>query len=71
MSKRRDRIEAVNAAAIALASGNYSTQAELWSLCVFFEQYIAKGAKGTLKEFGPEEPGPAQILSLVRKGETP
>ena len=28
----------------------------LWSLCVFFEMYLRKGSRGTLKDFGYKEP---------------
>jgi len=67
------RVEAVHAAATAFASGLYETQAELWSLAVFFERFIETGAEGTLTDFGPveydEDPaainGSAKILRLV------
>lgn len=35
-----------------------------WSLAVFLESYMLKGAKGTLREFGPKHP---KKLKLVRK----
>lgn len=28
----------------------------IWSLTVFFENYICEGADGTLEDFGPKEP---------------
>ena len=28
----------------------------VWSLAVFFEQYMLTGAKGTRDDFGPKEP---------------
>lgn len=28
----------------------------MWSLTVFFEQYIHEGAIGTMEDFGPKEP---------------
>lgn len=36
----------------------------IWSLSVFFEQYMATGAKGTRKDFGPRK---AKVLKLVSK----
>lgn len=62
---RKNRIEAINAAAIAFTGGQFETSEELWSLTVFFERYIERGARGTLKQFGPAEGEPAKILKLV------
>lgn len=28
----------------------------IWSVTVFFENYICEGAKGTQEDFGPKEP---------------
>lgn len=35
----------------------------LWSMTVFFEQYIHEGSDGTRKDFGPEEPIELKIVS--------
>ena len=29
---------------------------KLWSITVFFEQYMTEGANGTAESFGPKEP---------------
>jgi hypothetical protein len=62
---RQNRIEAINAAAIAFSGGAYERIEELWSLTVFFERYLERGARGTLKQFGPAEPGKAPVLKMV------
>jgi hypothetical protein len=61
------RIEAVNAASIAFSGKDRFTDIdELWSLCVFFERYIAFGGEATLKDFGPKKPKKAPVLRLVK-----
>lgn len=60
------RVEAINAAAIAFAGGDrYERIDELWSLTVFFERYLERGSRGTLKQFGPAPEPTAEILKLV------
>lgn len=59
------RIEAVHAAAVMFNNPNYDNVTELWSLTVFADRYIRYGARGTLKMFGPIQPEPATVLSLV------
>lgn len=62
MSKR-DRIEACKMVATVLSGKDEQPIIPYaWSLAVFFEQYIAKGAKGTIKEFGPKEPTEIRII---------
>lgn len=34
----------------------------LWSLAVFFESYIERGAAGTRKDFGPKKPRKLRIV---------
>lgn len=62
---RRNRIEAINAAAIAFTGGQYDSGEELWALTVFFERYLERGAHGTLKQFGPKKTKKAKVLQLV------
>lgn len=65
---RRNRVEAINAAAIAFTGGQFGTSEELWSLTVFFERYLERGARGTLKQFGPADAeATAEIVKLVPK----
>lgn len=62
------RVEAINAAAIAFTGGQYERIDELWSLTVFFERYLERGARGTLKQFGPAaEDRTAKVIRLVPK----
>jgi hypothetical protein len=62
---RKNRQAAIDAAAIAFTGGQFETSAELWALTVFFERYLERGAKGTLKQFGPAKAKKAKILKLV------
>lgn len=65
---RKNRQAAIDAAAIAFTGGQFETSEELWALTVFFERYLERGAKGTLKQFGPQVTGEtAKILKLVPK----
>ena len=52
------RREACRLAAIAMQGdckeGDIAQR--VWSLAVFFEQYMLTGAKGTRDDFGPKEP---------------
>lgn len=53
------RIKACELAAEVLAGHAWEDAAPMplgWSLAVFFEGYMLKGAKGTLKDFGPKRP---------------
>lgn len=67
----RVRTEACHMAAGILASeGGWdgdSSKARLWSLCVFFESFIAQGAKSTLKDFGPRKPKKAPVIQLITR----
>jgi len=38
----------------------------LWSVTVFFENYICEGAAGTAEDFGPKEP--VELSSVEAKG---
>lgn len=52
------RREACKMAAIAM-QGEFNDDAicpRLWSLTVFFENYMRDGASGTSEDFGPKEP---------------
>lgn len=63
-STRKTRIKACELAAQVMAERVFDTPAPmLWSLAVFFENYIDKGAKATLRDFGPR---PAKVALLVR-----
>lgn len=56
-SKRSTRIKACELAATVMAHRtDVSTAPLLWSLAVFFENYIDGGAKATMKDFGPNKP---------------
>lgn len=53
------RREACRLAAAAIRShevtdGSYAPM--LWSLAVFFENYLRDGAEGTQEDFGPKDP---------------
>lgn len=39
---------------------------KLWSVTVFFEQYMRLGADGTLDDFGPKEPVKLNAVSAAR-----
>lgn len=57
MTTARDlalRIEACRLAAQVFQSDEYIPK--LWSLAVFFENYMKEGAEGTRKDFGPKKP---------------
>lgn len=34
----------------------------VWSLCVFFESYIMKGANDTWRDFGPKKPAKLRVV---------
>lgn len=68
-NRQKRRRAAVKAAATVFAAGNYSTTEELWSLVVFFDRYIEKGAAGTMEDFGPVPEAPAAILKMVPKND--
>jgi len=63
------RIEACRLAAEAFKSPSFdgtNAGSDLWSLSVFFEQYIREGAAGTRRDFGPK--GPAKLkIATIRK----
>lgn len=63
---KKTRIKACELAAQVMAGrpNEVSFCPTLWSLTVFFEEYIKKGAEGTLKDFGPKKPAK---LKVVRK----
>ena len=53
---KRDRVKACELAALVMAGRPDDNPAPLvWSLAVFFESYIAYGAEGTRKDFGPKK----------------
>lgn len=57
LSKKSSRIKACELAAIVMAGRpNDNCAPLLWSLAVFFEEYIGVGASGTAREFGPKKP---------------
>jgi hypothetical protein len=56
-SKRSTRIEACRLAARAMQGNCDGPCADrLWSLCVFFENYIDGGAAATQEDFGYKDP---------------
>lgn len=55
------------AATIIAAEGGLGDKGRLWSLCVFFESYIASGSKATLKDFGPSRPKKAPVIQLITR----
>jgi hypothetical protein len=64
------RLEAIHAAADVFGvNDEWNTKESLWALCVFFESYINKGAKGTRKDFAPkrERRKKAPVIRLVTK----
>lgn len=61
---RRVREQACRCAALAL-SGRQEGESLVplaWSLTVFFETYIWKGAEGTRKDFGPKKPPKLRVI---------
>ena len=69
MSRRsraiRRREKACEFAAIVLAGQPVDDRIPYgWSLAVFFERYMAYGADGTMKDFGPKKP---KKLKMVDK----
>lgn len=55
-SRRSTRIKACELAAQVMAGRPDDTPAPLiWSLSVFFENYIDCGARATAKDFGPKK----------------
>lgn len=55
------------AADIISAEGGLDDKSRLWSLCVFFESYMAHGAKATLKDFGPPKARKAPVIQLISR----
>lgn len=64
--KQKRRRAAAKAAAQAFGTGRYDTGEELWALAVFFDKFIKKGGRGTLKKFGPQPEPSATILRVVQ-----
>ena len=61
------RIKACELAAIVMAGRPSETPSPLvWSLAVFFENYIDKGANGTAKDFGPKKPAKLHAIKPAR-----
>lgn len=60
------RREACRLAALSMPSDwkDGSFAIHIWSLAVFFEQYMREGENGTREDFGPKG---APVLSIVRK----
>lgn len=67
--KQKRRRAAVKAAAQVFGTGDYSEIEQLWALAVFFDKFIKKGGRGTLKKFGPAPEDPAVVLKLVPRDE--
>lgn len=61
------RVRACELAATVMASHESGEPyaPKIWSLCVFFEQYIEFGADGTMKDFGPKKRRKAPVIKLV------
>lgn len=59
----RVRTEACRCAALVLASRpDANLTPMVWSLAVFFEKYIASGAKATQRDFGPKDPPKLRVV---------
>lgn len=63
----RARVEACRCASVVLAGRPEDTVIPLgWCLATFFETYIAEGADGTAKAFGPKKP--PKLKAVKAKG---
>jgi hypothetical protein len=58
VASQRVRIKACELAALVLSTKKDGEDLVplAWSLAVFFEMYILKGAEGTREDFGPKDP---------------
>lgn len=66
-SRRADRIVACELAALVMSGrGDETPVPMIWSLTVFFEEYITKGAPGTAKNFGPKKPAKLKLVGTVK-----
>ena len=65
---RRNRELACKYAAMLMGNDHETDDwgQRLWSATVFFEAYLARGAQGTLRDFGPKKP---TKLTAIGKGE--
>lgn len=62
-SSRATRVKACELAATVMAGRpDEAFVPILWSLCVFFENYIDEGADGTRRYFGPKKPVKLKIV---------
>lgn len=63
-SLKKDRVKACELAAACMAGKGDADpiMPRLWSLTVFFEQYITFGAAGTSKDFGPKKPAKLKVV---------
>ena len=62
-SAKSDRIKACELASVVM-SGRSDIEGLcplLWSVTVFFENYINEGSAGTLKDFGPKKPAKLKV----------
>lgn len=65
MSKKT-RKEACELAALVMSGrSDDACVPMLWSLAVFFEQYIDTGAEGTRRQFGPKKPIRLKIVKRI------
>lgn len=63
------RREACKLAAIAVQGSGLESEVcpRLWSLTVFFESYMMKGADGTNEDFGPHDPVELRVTGTAPK----
>lgn len=62
-SEKSSRVKACELAATVMAGRPEDAPAPLiWSLCVFFENYIDLGASATKKDLGPKKPRKLQAV---------
>lgn len=65
---KKTRIKACELAATVMAGRpNDLCVPMLWSLTVFFESYITKGATATAKAFGPKKPVKLKAISNANR----
>lgn len=67
-SLKKDRIKACELAAQVMHGKGTegALMPQMWSITVFFEQYITLGAAGTMKDFGPKKPKKLKVVSTKK-----
>lgn len=59
---RRREIACQCAAAVMASRPDQDMIPALWSLSVFFEAYMARGADGMMRDFGPEKTAKLRVV---------